>query len=60
MSLQTRLPTLQEQLDLRISQCLAGQKARAWEMAQALARVAPDFYRDLPDLLKAAMLGRNK
>jgi hypothetical protein len=59
MSLQTRLPDLQEQLELRISQCEGGQKNHAWWMAQELARLVPDLYSELPQMLKLAMLSRS-
>ncbi len=54
MSLQTRW------LNHLIRACNMGQKSHAWHQAKNLAETCPDLLSGLPDLLKAAMLGRNK
>lgn len=54
MSLQTRW------LTHLIRLCDAGSKQHAWHQAKHLAETCPDLLAELPELLKAAMLERNK
>lgn len=51
---------LQRSLERLITRCNQGQKACAWSMAKQLAEIYPEELADLPQLLTAAMLERNK
>ena len=51
---------LQRSLERLITRCEQGQKACAWAMAKQLAEICPHELAELPQLLTAAMLERNK